>query len=74
MKYTANITQKQYIKVGHNKNVIIFPGDGELSNKDIEQVKSSPYGKKLIASGVLKIEETKRSSDSNDCEGKDKSK
>jgi hypothetical protein len=60
MKYTvAGITQQQSIRVSPKEKINIAPSGGELSEKDVDLMKKSPYGKKLIAEGVLKIEGVK---------------
>jgi hypothetical protein len=60
MKYTViGITQPQYIRISSEKRINISPSGGEFSEKDVEQIKKSLYGKKLISDGALKIEGVK---------------
>jgi hypothetical protein len=57
MKYTvAGITQNQYIRVGPETKIVIFPKGGDFSDKEAAQIYTNPYGKKLIDDGVLKVE------------------
>jgi hypothetical protein len=64
MKYTAAITQPQYVRVSTEKTITLSPNGGELSNKDAELVKASAYGKRLIDTGVLKFEGAKAAANS----------
>ncbi len=59
MKYTASITQDQYIRVSPEKRITIYPKGGDLSDGDLKLIRESAYGKQLIDSGILKIEGVK---------------
>ncbi len=55
MKYSASITQEQYIRVSPEKKIIISPEGGDFSAEDEKYIRESAYGKQLIESGILKI-------------------
>jgi hypothetical protein len=60
MKYSADIKQKQYLRVSEDRKIFISPDGGEITDKDIELIKKSPYGKRLIETGALTIEEAQK--------------
>jgi hypothetical protein len=51
MKYTANI--KQATTIG---GVLVKPGTGDLSEKEVKNVMSDRWGQELIEKGFLKID------------------
>ena len=57
MKYTVEgITQDQYILASQKKKILISVKGGDLTADEVKLIKASPYGKKLIDEGLLKIE------------------
>ncbi|MDR0758685.1 MAG: hypothetical protein LBF74_01050 [Treponema sp.] len=51
MKYTTKITQPQYAG-----KVKIEPKGGDLTDKQVEEIKADPWGQELIKIGLLVIE------------------
>jgi hypothetical protein len=74
MKYSASITQEQYIRVSPEKRITISPKGGDLSDGDLKLVRESAYGKQLIDNGILKIEGVKAEQSSVSIEGRSKTK
>jgi len=56
MKYTAKITNEQYIRVSEKKKINISPTGGELSADEAKQIYATPYGKRLVDDKILSIE------------------
>jgi hypothetical protein len=54
MKYSAKINQEQYVGT-----VKISPKGGELTEKQVEEIKADPWGKELIEMGLLTIADGK---------------
>jgi hypothetical protein len=54
MKYTTKINQAQYVG-----KVKIEPKGGELSEKQVEEIRKDPWGKELIEKGLLEIADGK---------------
>jgi hypothetical protein len=56
MKYTAKITQSQFVG-----SVMIEPEGGDLTEKQVAEIKKNLWGKELIRKGILHIEGVKSS-------------
>jgi hypothetical protein len=54
MKYTAKITQDQYVG-----NVLIEPKGGDLTANQVIEIKKDPWGKELIRKELLVIDGVK---------------
>jgi hypothetical protein len=74
MKYTATITQKQYIRVSRDRKIEISPKGGDLSDGEVKLIQASAYGKGLINAGLLKIEGVKADPPAPPAEGDQKPK
>jgi hypothetical protein len=56
VKYTAKVTQEQYIRTEPGKKIKISPKGGDLTSDEVKAIAKTDYGKSLLDSGILKVE------------------